>query len=86
MKKDEIYDKPVSTPQGFFVIQSLQTPSFDEEKLKKEFENFKKAFLEQKRNEAFNTFFEGLKVQARLVSYIKHIGRYGMPVRATAGE
>ncbi len=84
MKKDEIYDKPVSTPQGFLVIQSLQTPSFDEEKLKQEFENFKKAFLEQKRNEAFNTFFESLKIQAHLISYIKRIGRYGIPVDAAA--
>ena len=86
LKKDEIYDKPVSTPQGFLVIQSLQTPSFDEEKLKKEFEDFKKAMLEQKRNETFNAFFEGLKIQAHLVSYVKQIGRYGMPVPVAAQE
>jgi hypothetical protein len=76
----------VGTPQGFLVIQSLQTPSLDEEKLKKEFEDFKKAALEQKRNEAFNAFFEGLKIQAHLVSYVKPIGRYGTPVPAAVEE
>jgi hypothetical protein len=86
LKKDDIYDKPVGTPQGFLVIQSLQTPSLDEEKLKKEFEDFKKAALEQKRNEAFNAFFEGLKIQAHLVSYVKPIGRYGTPVPAAVEE
>ncbi|MFB3918753.1 peptidyl-prolyl cis-trans isomerase [Candidatus Velamenicoccus archaeovorus] len=86
LKKDEIYDKPVSTPQGFLVIQSLQTPSLDEDKLKKEFDDFKKSLLEQKRNEAFNSFFEDLKKQAHLVSYVNQIGRYGMPVAAAEGK
>ncbi|MFA5038180.1 MAG: SurA N-terminal domain-containing protein [Candidatus Omnitrophota bacterium] len=71
LKKDEIYPKAIIVSQGFCVIQSMETPVFDEEKFNKEKDEFKKALLEQKRSEAFNRFFTGLKKEANLISYVK---------------
>ncbi|MDD5020038.1 MAG: peptidylprolyl isomerase [Candidatus Omnitrophica bacterium] len=79
LKKDEIYDKPVAVPQGFLVIQALETPSLDETKMSAEINGFQKTLLEQKRTEAFNAFFEELKIKARLKNNIAQ-----MPAREAA--
>lgn len=71
LKKNEIYPKPVIVSQGFCVIQSTETPTLNEEKFKKEKDEFKKNVLEQKKAEVFNTFFKGLKKEAGLVSFVK---------------
>lgn len=71
LKKGGVYSKVVVVSQGFCVIQALDTPVLNEEKFNKEKEDFKKALLEQKRNEAFSKFFTSLKKEAQVESFVK---------------
>jgi peptidyl-prolyl cis-trans isomerase D len=70
LEKGAIADEIVSLDQGFYIIQSLESPKLDEEKFGQEKEPFSKQLLEEKRNQTFNTFFETLRNKAHLVSYI----------------
>ncbi len=70
LAKDAVADNPIELEQGFYCIKSLETAAFDEEKFKKDKDEFSKQALEQKRNKAFNDFFENLKKQAGLVSLV----------------
>jgi peptidyl-prolyl cis-trans isomerase D len=71
LSKDEVAAVPIELQQGFYAIKSIETIPIDEEKYKKEKEEFSKQLLENKRNKAFNDFFEELKKKARLVNYIQ---------------
>ena len=70
LTKDAVAENPVELEQGFYDIQSLETIPFDEEKFKKEKDDFSKQLLETKRNKAFNDFSENLKKQANLTSLV----------------
>ncbi len=70
LAKDAVYESPIELEQGFYDIRSIETIPFDEEKFKKEKEDFAKQLLESNRNKVFNDFSENLKKQARLTSFI----------------
>ena len=70
LAKDAVAETVIALEQGFYVIKNLETQSANEEKFKKEKEEFTKQLLEQKRNKVFNDFFEDLRKKANLISYI----------------
>jgi peptidyl-prolyl cis-trans isomerase D len=70
LKPEAVADDIVELEQGFYVLKCAETVPLDEEKFKKEKDEFSKQILEQKRNKVFNDFFEGLKKRARLINYI----------------
>ena len=70
LAKDAVYESPIELEQGFYDIKSIETIPFDEEKFKKEKDDFSKQLLETKRNKMFSDFSENLKKQARLISYV----------------
>lgn len=70
LAKDEVAPEIIELEQGFIAIKSIETVPIDEEKFKKEKEEFGKQILDQKRNKIFNDFFEDLKKKAGLVNYI----------------
>lgn len=70
LKEDGIAPEPVALENGFYGIQSIETVGVDEEKFKKEKEEFGRMLLEQKRAKSFDDFFEDLKKKAHLVSHV----------------
>ncbi len=71
LKAGELYKGIIELEQGFCIIKSVKTVPVDEEKFKKEKQNFSMGLLGQKRDEAFNKFFLELKKKANLVSYVE---------------
>ncbi len=67
--KDEIFPDPIELEQGFYCIKVIGIVPFNEEKFKKDKDEFSNIVLEQKRNKTFNEFFEKLRKEAKLVSY-----------------
>lgn len=63
----------IELEQGLCVLKSIETTKIDEEKFTKNKEEFSRQFLEQRRNRAFNDFFEDLKKQANLKSYVDNL-------------
>jgi peptidyl-prolyl cis-trans isomerase D len=70
LKKGEVLKEVMELEQGFYVLKSLETVPFDEEKYKKEKDDFAKQLLDQKRTKVFNEFFTNLRNHANLVNYI----------------
>ncbi len=70
LKKDQVCDDVVTLEQGAYVIQSLDTPVFDEEKFKKEKDDFAQQALAQKRTQAFNVTFEAMRKNAHVASFV----------------
>ena len=70
LKDDAIAQNTVEMEQGFYVLKSTGSVPFDEEKFKKEKDEFAKNLLEQKRNKVFDGFVDDLKKRADLVSYV----------------
>lgn len=67
----------VATAQGFYILRLDEFVPIDEQKFKKEKEEFKTGLLEQKRKETFNNFFDNLKKKANLqdnISKMKLLG------------
>ncbi len=73
LAKDQVLSHPIELGQGFYVIKSMETTKIDEDKYKKEKEEFSKTALDQKKNKAFNEFFQDLKKKAGLID---HTGGY----------
>ncbi len=71
LSKDQTCDEPIELQQGFYVIKSIETQPIDEEKYKKEKEDFSNQLLENKRNKAFSDYFAFLKKKAGLINYIE---------------
>ncbi|MFH0941275.1 MAG: SurA N-terminal domain-containing protein [Candidatus Omnitrophota bacterium] len=70
LAKDAAHESPIELEQGYYDIKSIETIPFDEEKFKKEKDDFSKQLLETKRNKVFNDFSENLKKQARLINFV----------------
>jgi peptidyl-prolyl cis-trans isomerase D len=70
LAKDAVAPEAIELEQSFIAIKSIETVGVDEEKFKKEKEEFAKQVLEQKHNKVFNDFFEELKKKAALISYV----------------
>ncbi len=70
LDKGQTAPKPIELEQGYYCIKSIETQPVDEDKYKKEKQEFSKTILDQKKNKAFSEFFEGLKKKAGLVSYL----------------
>lgn len=70
LKKGEVFKEVTDLEQGFYVLKSLETVPFDEEKYKKDKEEFAKQLTDQKREKTFNEFFEDLKHRANLMSFV----------------
>ncbi len=63
--KDKI-SEVISLPAGFCILKLEENQKIDEKKFGQEKENFKKELLDKKKKEAFNSFFQELKKDARL--------------------
>jgi parvulin-like peptidyl-prolyl isomerase len=70
LERDQVADSVMTLDQGSYVLKSLETVPFDQDKFKKEKDEFSKQLLEQKRNKIFNDFFSDLKKKANLVDYV----------------
>ncbi len=70
LKKEEFAKEPIELEQGYYCIQSLEIIMVDSEKYKKEKEAFKDQLLSQKKSKEFSGYFDDLKKQAHLTSYI----------------
>jgi hypothetical protein len=70
LEKDNVSDEAIALEQGFYIIQSLETPVFDDEKFKEEKDEFRKQVIGNKRNQAFTKIFEEMRKKARVVSYV----------------
>lgn len=60
----------ISLPTGFCILKLEGNQEIDEKKFIQEKEEFKKAQLDKKKKEAFNSFFEKLKLEAHLKNNI----------------
>lgn len=69
IQKGEI-SKVVETPKGFSILSTLERIPVDEKKYLQEKEDFKEKVLNQKRQEYFSEWFQGLKEKASLISYL----------------
>ncbi len=70
LKEGELFKEVVDLEQGFYVLKSLEIIPFDEERYKKEKDDFAKQLMDQKRGKVFNEFFENLKRRANLTSFV----------------
>ncbi|MDP2939679.1 MAG: SurA N-terminal domain-containing protein [Candidatus Omnitrophota bacterium] len=60
----------IALTQGFCILKLEDYQKIDEKKFVQEKEEFRKVLLEKKRKDAFNNFFEKLRLEARLQSNI----------------
>ena len=60
LKTDEISDI-ISLPSGYYIIKVKQSPGIDEKKFAEEKLGFSQKLLDQKKEEAFSKFLEGLR-------------------------
>lgn len=60
----------IEIPTGYFVVEVSERKPIDEKELEKEKESLKKSLLEEKKNQVFQEFFEGLRKKANLRDYI----------------
>lgn len=68
LKQNQISDV-VKTPLGYFILEQNKFSSIDEEKFKKEKEEFRQKLLDTKKQEAFNTLTEDLFKQSNLKDF-----------------
>jgi len=61
--------KPLKTLQGWVISEPLEFKPVDEAKFAEEKDKFKETLLANKKEEAFNKYFQDLKVKAGFVSY-----------------
>lgn len=62
--------QPVELEQGYVLMARTEFKPIDEEKFQKDKEDFKKALLEEKKNNIFDEYFAKLKSQAHLLDYV----------------
>lgn len=63
--------KPFRTLQGWIMLEPLEVKPVDEVKFLEEKDRFKEGLLTNKKEEAFNTYFQDLATRAGFVSYIQ---------------
>ena len=61
--------KPLKTLQGWVILEPLEFKPIDEAKFMEEKDKFKETLLTNKKEEAFNKYFQDLKIKAGFVSY-----------------
>jgi len=72
LKKDEV-SRPAKVENGYAIIWLIEYLPIDEQKLEKEFEDYRTKVLEQKKYLVYNEWLSGLKQQANLQSNIKNL-------------
>ncbi|MGE5279956.1 MAG: SurA N-terminal domain-containing protein [Deltaproteobacteria bacterium] len=70
LKEGAVAPEVLGLEQSYLVIQSMKTPVFDQEAFEKVKEAFRQKVLNDKRNEAFKTYFLSLKERSHIENFV----------------
>ncbi len=61
---------PLRGKDGYYIIRLIKRKGMDEKKFAEEKETFRENYTQRKKNEAYNQWYDNLKKQAKIVTYL----------------